>query len=333
MSMYFKNPERIKFLDEIRFNNGICKLKETFHDLVNKNPEEAVKLINDENVLFPSLFILQHEIKRSDLYNQLNVRNKYALEITNEMLLKEISKTQRFSYEHKQENYSTLKWILETGYIEDGLSDQYDEVLETAAIILTKVYKDKSCLRTIEEMIFNRYRKGAFIYDLVWAFFEASDPESLIMVVNRLRSSNRKDIELARRFLNFIPCIGMNGEEDPMKQYQCSLKWINENQNFIYYTGETFLQTSNPYRYAVSLEARYLQKTASNVRGELSRSLTADECTCMDSFMRLDDASKLLLSNCSAMLYRKSKYMWSQWLRNPIEKQIEIAQRTLGGSQ
>jgi hypothetical protein len=184
-------------------------------------------------------------------------------------------------------------------------------------------------------MIFNRYRKGTFIYDLVWTFFEVSDAKSLIMVANRLRSSNSKDVELARKFLNFIPCIGMNNEQDQMKQYQmkqyqCSIKWINQNKNFLYYTGETYLQTSNPFRYAVSLEARYLQKTAENVNGELARSLTEDERTCLDRFDKLDDDSKLCLSNYSSMLYHKSKYRWSKWLQNPIDKQIDIAKKILG---
>jgi len=333
MSIYSNNFERNELVDEIRFNHGMDRLKATFHDLVNNNPEKAVKVINNENVLFPYLFILQSEIIRSDLLSRLNVRNKYALEITNEILLKEISNTQRFSSEFRQDDYSVLKWIVDTGYIEDGLNDKYDEVIETAAIILTKFYKDKSCLRIIEEMIFNRYKKGAFIYDLVWAFFEASDPDSLIMVINRLHSPNPKDIELARKFLNFIPCIGKHLEENPQKQYECALRWINQNQNFLYYTGETYLQTSNPYRYAISLEAKYLQKTAANFYREASRSLTEVEYTCLERFNSLDSNSKLCLSNYSDMLYRKSRNMWSNWLQNPIDKQIEIAQRILGVSQ
>lgn len=333
MSIYFKNPKETKLLDEIRLNKGIDRMKEIFYDLINNNPERAVKLINDNNVQFASLFILQPELKKNDLFSRLSIRNQRALELTNGILLKEISNTERFSSEYKIDDYSTLKWILETGYIDDGLNDQYDEVLDTAAIILAKVYKDKSSLPTIEKLIFNRYRKGAFIYDLIWAFFEVAESDSLILVANRLRSSNRKDVELARKFLNFIPCIRMYSRDENMKQYQCSLKWIKRNKDFLYYTGETYLQTSNPYRYDVSLKAKYLQKTVSDVNGEQSRSLTQDESTCLDRFNRLDDASKLSLSNYSSMLYGKSKYKWSKWLQNPIDKQIEIAKRILGGAQ
>jgi len=333
MSTNYKNPKEIETLDKIRLNDGIDRMKVIFSDLVKNNQEKAIKLINDKNVRFSSLFILQPEIKKSDLFTRLSIRNKNALEITNGILLKEISNIQRFSPQNRQEDYSTLKWILETGYIDDGLNDQYDEVLDTTAIILARVYKEKDCLPIIEEMIFNRYRIGAFIYDLVWTFFEVPDSENLFLIANRLRSTNRKDVELARKFLNFIPCLGTYNGEDNMKQYQCSQKWIKQNKDFLYYTGETYLQTGNPYRYAVSLEAKYLQKTASFLNGELSRSLTEDESICLDSFKALDNDSKLRLSNYSSMLYQKSKHRWSKWLQNPIDKQIEIAKRIPGGSQ
>jgi hypothetical protein len=331
MPIYPKKIDRIVLLDEIRLDNGADKLKKFFNNLIDDNAEKAIKLINEKNVLFPSLFILQPEIKRSDLFTHLNIRNKHALEIANEILSREFSSNQRLSSEYNEEDYSALKWIFETGYRDNGLNDQYDEILDAAAIILVKVYKDKKYLHAIEGMIFDRYTKGAFIYDLVWAFFESSDPVNLFMIVNRLRSSNRKDVELARKLLNFIPCIGMNSENNPLKQYQCALKWINRNRNYLYYTGETSLQTSNPYRYAVSLEAKYLQKIVSNDFREPLRSLTEFECTLLDDFKKLDYDSRLLLSNCSSVIHRKSKRWWSKWLEYPIYKQIEIAYRISGG--
>ena len=130
---------------------------------------------------------------------------------------------------------------------------------------------------------------------------------------------------------NFIPCIGVNNKNDPLKQYQCSLKWVNRNLNYLFYTGETSLQTSNPYRYAVSLEAKYLQKVVSNDFREPLKSLTKYECVLLDNFMKLDDDSKLLLSDCSCIIHSKSKYWWSKWLEYPIPKQIEIAYRISGG--
>lgn len=195
------------------------------------------------------------------------------------------------------------------------------------------MYRDRKCLPIIEEMIFNRYKKEAFIYDLVWAFFEVADSENLIRVANRLSSPEQKDVELARKFLNFIPCIGENSEQDQMKQYQCSVKWLKDNRDFLYYTGETCLQTSNPHRYTVSLEAKYLQKSITSVNEKLSRSLIEGELTYLESFKKLDAAQKLYLSNYSSLLYHKSKYRWKKWLKTPIDKQLNIAKRILEGAK
>jgi hypothetical protein len=183
----------------------------------------------------------------------------------------------------------------------------------------------------MDELIFNRHRKGAYIYDLVWAFFETITPQSINMVANRLRSANPKDIELAQKFLNFIPC--MNREEDPLKQYQCCVRWINQNENFLYYTGATNQQTTNPSRYAVSLEAKYLQKPAGIILSDQTRSLRKEELSYMDIFKSLDDDSRLLLANYSDMLYRTNKYRWNRWLQSPVEKQLVVARKTMGGEQ
>ncbi len=325
--------KNIGLLDEIRLKNGIDKLKTAFHYMAGSDIERAIFAINDEYIQFPSLFVLRSEIKKFDLSVRLNMRNKYVMKITDEILTGNISEMKLLSSDFKGKTYSALKWMLETGYTDDGLNDQYDEVIETAAIILAKVYKEKAFLYPVEDMIFSRHRKGFYIYDLVWAFFEASAPENLTRLINRLLSPNRKDVELAKKLLNFIPYMETGTRKEPVEQYQYSLKWLSQNRDFLYYTGESFLQTGNPYRYAVSLESKYLQKAIPGSNGEISRALTEEEHILLDTFKRLDDNSKLLLSDCSSILYRENKYRWSKWLRYPIMRQIETAKRMSGGLQ
>lgn len=333
MSGYNKNHREITSLDEIRNNTGIDKMKETFLDLADNNLERAINLVNNKNLKFSTLFLLQQEIQSANILPNLSARNKNALDISNGIILKQFINSQRFSSEYRQDDFTALKWILDTGYIDDGLSEQYDEVIDTTAIILTKIYKDRSCLHTIEELIFKRHRNGAFIYDLVWAYFEVINPEDLFTVVNRLRSNNHSDIELARKFLNFIPCISENVGADPVKQYYCSVRWINENLKYLYYTGETFLQTINPNRYEISLEAKYLQRVVSSVvNADQSRLLAESEYSCLECFKKLDSQARKKLADCSAVLYKRNKNRWSKWIESPVEKQLEIADRILEGS-
>ena len=318
-------------LDEIRLNRSVDNFKTIFHDLANSNKQEAIALINDENLHFPSLYILQNEFRKFDLSPYLSVRNRCALEITNEILTRRDAKPQRLLTGNKKENYATLKWMFETGTRDDGLNDQYDEVLEVSAILLIKEFKDNACLSRMIEMIFNRYKKGFYTYDLQWALFESRCPECLLLVANHLRSNDQKEIELARKLLSFIPDMHMDREVDPRNQYNRSRSWINENRKFLVYTGESMNQTSNPRPYIVSLASKYLQIAVSMDTGEAWRVLEAPERSLFDGFKQLDRDSQLLLSHCSSVLHDKNKKWWKQWLSYPMIKQIKIAKKLLEG--
>jgi hypothetical protein len=62
------------------------------------------------------------------------------------------------------------------------------------------------------------------------------------MISKRLLSDNSKDVELARKLLGFIPCIAEGCQDDNIKQYRNTVKWINNNIKFLYYTGEHFFK-------------------------------------------------------------------------------------------
>lgn len=322
----------IALFDEIRIYYGSDRLVLFFRDMLSNNADEALRAINQKNLLFPSLFILHPEIKDNGLEKHLSLRNRHAYNLINQVLSGEGVDSERLVSENTKENFAASKWILESGSSEDGMSDGFDEILDDAAIILCKLYNDRSCLGTIETLIFDRYRKGAYIYDLTWVFFDAMNPQNLSTLANRLRSSNPKDVELARKFLNFIP--GINSRENDIRtQYQIALKWINQNQNFLCYTGATNNQTLEPHRFAVSFEAKYLQRPVYSIINEEARVLRKEEAAYLDSFRKLDDDTKLLLSNCSDFLYRSNRYRWGKWLQSPIDRQIEVAERMVGNSK
>lgn len=236
------------FLDDFRLKNGMHQLRGAFHEIANSDTEKAVQLINDGKLQYPSLFILQPELKKHDLHTRLNNRNSFSLELTNRLL----ENTMNYPYEPAADHYPHLKWMLDSGAATDGLNDSYDEVLDNVAVLLAKAYQDKPCLNTMENIIFSRHRKGFYIYDLVWAYFECCGPDNLLSLANRLRSPYTKDVELARQLLNFIPCVGNPGREHSAEaQYSCAVKYLQRNRGNLYYTGQTNQQRSNPVRFAV----------------------------------------------------------------------------------
>jgi len=322
-------------LDRIRINDGIESLITYFHELAEDNNEEAVNLINDENLHFASLFVLRFKISELNLADNLILRNKIALEFVNEVLRgkKSISIMKYISSDYAQIVYSVLKWIFETGFFDDGLSNEYDEVLDITAILLTKLYRDEKILPIIADMIFNRNRKNLYIHDLVWAFFESRDPYSLVMIATRLLSSEEKDVELASSLLSFVPGIDKNSNLNKQKKYTSFLNWIEENSLFLYFTGQSLQQTNNPAPYAVTLEAKYLCKFISLDTGKPLKPLTEKEQQLLDEFNKLDLDTRILLSSFSSMMHHKDRNWWNVWISHPISEQIETAKAMIGGEQ
>lgn len=332
MPLYTTSLSNMGILDSVRLNYGTDKLKTYFYEVALQNKEKAIELLNDKSLQFPTLFSLQPEIKKFDLYDGLSPRNQYSINITEEILARKISDSGRLSPGYRDNTLSVLRWMLQTGYSADGLNNQYDEVLEVAAILLIKAYNDVSVLNIVVELIFNRYKKGTYIYDLVWAFFESRDPQHLTLIASRLRSNEWKDVELARKLLKFVPCIAQNRGMDNTRLYSAAIDWIKENYPFLQYTGESYQQHGDPKPYEVSDEAKYLCKTVLINNGDAFRSsLTEDENTRLESFKKLDDDTQKLLSDCSYKLYRQNFSWWRTWMGYPVDEQVRMAKRLLGG--
>lgn len=256
--MYICDLNTINFLDKRMDDSGVDNIRSFFYQLAKENEKEALNLINDENLHFTPLFVLRPEIEELNLFQKLNARNRIALGITNEILSskRNISDVEYLSFDYIQAVHSVLKWMLETGCINDGLDDQYDEILDITAIFLTKIYRDKTVLPIIAEMIFRRYKQGLLIHDLAWAFFESRDPISLSIISERLQSKELKDVELAQELLSFVPGIGIRENIDIKKQYLSFLDWFGKNNLFLHFTGESFQQVKNPVIYRVVFRSK-----------------------------------------------------------------------------
>lgn len=325
--------KKISTLDKVRIENGVSALKNHFQNLIQTNEKEAVNFLNDDNLHYITLFELRSELEKSNIFTELKPRNKIALKITKEVLSKDGNKliAEYLSSHHISKVSSILKWILETGFLESTLNNNLDKILDIAAVLLTKVYRDKSILSTISNIIFNRFESDFFIHDLIWAFFESKDPYTLFLVGNRLKSKKVREVQLARKLLNFVPGIDPNSNIYDEKQYLSFLSWFQENNLFLYYVGETLQETKNPIPFKIDLAAKYLCKVVSNETGEMLTTLTEDESKLLGQFNGLDENSKILLSKFSFIMRQSNMYWWNVWIHYPILEQIKIAKNRMGG--
>ena len=324
------NNYSLSTLDNIRLSRGNNELSNYFHKTLIRNPSIAIKLINQKNLTFPSLFILLPQISKLSFQRYLNKKNKAVLTILNAISSKNFSRFSNLAQSNDINSPEILKWILETS-IEDNLSTgEYIEILDSCAILLVKEYKDNSILPVIKEIIYNRYKHGLFIHDMVWAFFECRDPGCLLMLAESLNSSDEKDVELSKKLLKFVPVV-KNSTLSKDILYKNISFWLRDNLPFIYYTGECFQQMPDPSPYDVSLSAKYLFKKVSN-NGKIESTLTQEEISLKSIFDTLDINIQILLSNYSFILHNQNIYWWNNWIHYPIYEQLRISVAKLGGT-
>lgn len=320
-------------IDQISIDMGIENLKSVFENLVKEDVDKAVSLLNSDNLSFPTLFVLSPEIKSFNLNHNLNSRNKIALAMIDEVCEeKKVNLTVKQNVSgYIQRVYATLKWMLETGHNRDGLSNDYDGVLDKAAILITKVYNDRSFLPVIANMMFDRHKKGRFIHDLTWGFFECKDPNSLILLAERLRSNEPQDVNLSCKLLGFMPDVEPS-HPDKESLYTTFLQWFEENALFLRYTGESFQQTHEPIPYEIDYESKYLYKVIPQQPQAVSvEGLSNTSNPHLERFKELDIDAKELLANFSYKLHNWDYHQWVQWISYPIDEQIRIANYGLGG--
>lgn len=321
-------------LDSIKIDKGADGLKYFFYELCKKDYKEAICLVNEENLHFGSLYILQHEIEVFNLNAYLSMRNKIAIAIIDEVLSgsKSMSSMECSVSEYIQTACSALKWILISGTSDDGLEDNYDKVLDVSAALLVKVYGERAVLTVILDLVFERNRRKCFYYDLVWTFFESRYPYCLILIAEYLLSKQTEDVRLAQRLLSFIPGIDANREAVGERQYSTALNWLEWNYPYLYFTGESFQQSISPEPYRVIPGAKYLCKAVEIETGSFIEPLAEYEHKLLKEFGELGEAVKKKLSNFSNILHDKNICHWNMWIHRPISEQVEIADFWMGGA-
>lgn len=324
---------RIGTLDMMRLKSGNKALKAYFLKIVQTKKERAVSLLNAENLSFAAFYSLIPQILDSNLAGELNERNKAAILFCLKILSRADAAPELNLKvpENDNLNRSTLEWILLSGSNDAGLSDDYDRVLEAAAVVLLKQYKGTGVLPAIVRMVFYRNRKNMYIHDLVWALFSLKDTRVLSLIADFLNSRNKRDVELAEKLLKHASYGSSEYKGKP--KYAAYMSWFRENSPYLYFTDETFHQSNAPTLCKVNLEAKYLCRKLPQKDEEAIETFSDASLNKLSHFSGLDNHVKTMLADYSRRLYLRNRKQWSRWMEYPIEKQIEIASGGQGGAQ
>ena len=314
-------------LDNIRLSNSTEGLKSYYYDLLQKDKEKALETINDINLQFGTLFSLRSELTKTAAAGKLNPIYHKALEIVEMLVSGKTLQAQKVMRSSWNDSLYALRWMIKTGYAEkeSGIDlEDYEVLMEKSAALLTKDFRDTSALPEIAEMIFERNRSGRLIHELVWAFFEARSPDSLLLIAQRLVSDDTRDVELSQRLLCFIPGVKEGTGNSGLILYKRVLNWLEENKPFLYYTGESLHLCNLPMHYAISLAARYLCCPVSVDGGHPLLAFNEAEKERSSHFQELQEPQQQQLADFSHMLYRKNVYQWNTWMQLPLDRQISL---------
>lgn len=322
-------------LEQKKASSGIDGMRQELRTAAQKDTEHAAALLNDRALSFPSLFQLIPVMEEFHLVKKLNPCAQTALALSGEIL--------RNRRRQIPEDFpaignggairQALQWMLNTGGSEDGFSRDFDMILDVAASILLKKYRDEDAIEAVVDLIFQRSRKGEFIHDLVWALFQSRNPYALKAIASYLLSREPEDVRLARELLHLDPPEESSGSRGTIQQYYRYLLWLNENYPFLYFTGEDYQLTSSPDPCKVDLNAKYLCRSILHQNKKPLRPSTEEERKELESFSQLNSEEKDLLSKFSQKLHDARPSYWEQWIRLPVSQQVGIAQKGLEGLQ
>lgn len=325
--MNASRPNNLCYLDQIRMTEGAEPCRRALNATLKRDTGRAVTLLNDRRLTFPCLYLLREPITRHRVQRYLNPRNQTALRLTEQILGPKPAPADSPAPNRKAAR-PALRWMLETGAAEEIAEDDYEEILDVAVSLLLNRYGDGEVLPLAVELLFRRNRRDSHIHDLVWALFRFHDPQVLRLIAQRLPSSNPKDAELAAELLN-LDQAGLPpacGSED-------YLRWLEENQPYLYFTEESFQYASRPVFCTVDLERKYLQKGGTSYEKQPISPSDDMERACMAGFRRLDTSAQKTLSSYSQTLCGRSTSAWNAWLHTPVEAQVAAAKAGLEGER
>ncbi|QAT49173.1 hypothetical protein EQM14_04945 [Caproiciproducens sp. NJN-50] len=314
-------------LEQIRRVRGTGACQRRFQEIIRQQKEGAAKLLNGGGLRFATLFALKPQIEEAGLEPKLSGKMQAALQICNKVL-EEKKSLPGGGIPYSDENVrNAFQWIFQTGARDDGLSNEYDEILDLCAGVLTRRYREKNILSGLTELIFRRNRKKGYLHDLIWAFFQIHDPGSLRYIAPYLRSSNTRDRELAHLLLHLPEGGDVRKREE---QYRNFMSWLQENSAYLYYTGESLQSSNQPEICSLDREAKYLGKQISPRKRTPVDPLTQEEEESLSCFAQAEENEKAVLSDYSGKLHARNPELWNQWIHSPVSEQIRVAKGGTG---
>lgn len=320
-------------INSIKTSQGVEKYISTVRQLLSSERDLALEYINNSHLGFPNLFTLRHLIDEENLYQELSSRNITALKLCARILKNKVlsAKLYFLSAENDETNYPVLLWIVNSGVEDDGIEDDFDQIVDGTCAMLISLYNEKGILKNIIDLIYKRSEKGNFTHDLIWALFSSENADVLKMISEHLTSENENEVLLSKKLLSNNSPSGLDNSLDDTEK---TALWLEENQPYVYFTGQSFNASSCPAHYLIDLAGKYLRRPRNNAESVQASAvpLTETQRNRLLEFEKISEEQQFILAEYASTLYHSSEEKWREWMRFPVQKQLEIAQKNGGGA-
>lgn len=296
-------------LEMLRKKEGIKPLQQYMNNLIEYDKKRALSLLNEEDLTYPTLYVLSSYIKENQLVKYLSDRNKIALSIQKDILAKERAPAAPFPYsicDLPQYIHSVLRWMVKTG-CEEKLNTRYRLVVDRAAGLLTTIYQHPDDLSVVSKLLFERKRAGHSTHYITWAYFSSHHIGSLLPIGEKLLSSNEEEVNFARELLHFIP--GLDQNEEPYAYFR---GWYEENLPYLLHNENSYELTAELAPYIVDHETKYRESFFSLHTTNLRQ----------NEFHTLSEQEKEQLANLSYKIRMRSRREWKEWMNRPLSAQL-----------
>jgi hypothetical protein len=315
-------------LDRMRLESGFENTRVYLRGLAGTNLANAQALLADGSLRFGTLYLLLPDLQSLRLLGALGPRSAAALVLCREIVAAPGGRGGK-SLPGGETAHAALRWMLLTGGEDTGLSNEYDQILDTAAAVLIRSYHDGEALPAAVAMVFSRRKKGLYLHDLVWALFSAQDASVFPLIAGHLRSPDGGEAALAAKLLRHAP----EGAGEQSGAYEDYMAWLGENGPYLLFTGEAFQSSSDPVPCRVDLPSKYLCRGPAVPAMRSDGAAAREQRERAENFRRLGERQQAALASYSARLHGASPEEWKRFMGYPLETQLRLADADAGGAR
>ena len=302
-------------LDKIKVQKGKEELKMRFEKALLKNSTDVVNLINNKEISFSTFFILIPILKKYNMFNKLNLRNKIAQKIYDECFSKVVPKV---TYTRQNEIY-VLKWIVNSASYDDGIDDDFDKIVDYAFAKLLDENSEPEVIENAVNLAFIRNSKNEFNHDLIWAIFRTGNPDALKAIAKHLKSNNRKEKEFTKTLLE----NAMDDGVDDDNRFDKIDEWIEENKPYLNFTGNSYNYATSPRFCEIDTKSKYMGRNKKESGFSMNIPQTQIQLENIKCFKKLDYKTQAKLSRYSKFLHDTDIEKWNRWQKQSLRKQVE----------